>query len=48
MNCPAVVQYKVVLANGEVLFPKLTGSVNVYAVAESYAKNKGTTVISIS
>ncbi|NLE05249.1 MAG: hypothetical protein GX638_10695 [Crenarchaeota archaeon] len=48
MNCPAVVQYKVIFSDGTVLYPKLPGSANVYAVAFDYAKSKGIKVISIS
>lgn len=47
-NCPAVVQYKIVFENGEVKFPKLPGSADVVKVASNYAKEKNTTVVSIS
>ena len=45
--CPSCIKYKVVFADGNVLFPSLPGSANVYAVANQYAKEHNTSVISI-
>lgn len=45
--CPSVVRYKVVFADGNVLFQSLPGSANVYAVADQYAKEHSTSVVSI-
>ena len=45
--CPAVTQWKVVLSDGSVHYPKLPGSANVDKVAGDYAKEKGLTVKSI-
>lgn len=44
---PAVVRYRVVLANGTVLFPNLPGSVDATAVAIAYEKSHNTTLISL-
>lgn len=44
---PAVVRYRVVLANGTILFPKLPGSVDATAVAMAYAKSHNTTLVSL-
>lgn len=36
--CPSVCSYRVVFSDGTVMYPNLPGHVNVYAVAEQYAK----------
>lgn len=44
---PVVVRYRVVFANGTVLFPNLPGSVDATAVAIAYAKSHNTTLVSL-
>lgn len=36
--CPSVCSYCVVFSDGTVMYPNLPGNVNVYVVAEQYAK----------
>ena len=36
--CPAVVQYRVTFSDGTVNYPKLPDSVDVYRIAEQYAR----------
>ena len=52
--CPSVCSYRVVFSDGTVMYPRLPGHADVYAVANKYAKetlSKGkdvpVTVISI-
>jgi len=46
-NCPAVCKYRVTFENGEIKYPNIPGSVDIYTLANNYAKEHGTTVISV-
>ncbi len=45
---PAVCSYHVIFSNGDVKYPKLPGHVDVYHLAESFAKSLGNGVFVIS
>lgn len=36
--CPSICSYRVVFSDGTVMYPNLPGNVNVYAIAEQYAR----------
>ena len=36
--CPSVCSYRVVFSDGTVMYPHLPGNVNVYVIAEQYAR----------
>ena len=37
--CPSVCKYEVIFSDGTVMYPNLPGHVDVYAVANQYARN---------
>ena len=43
--CPSVCSYRVVFSDGTVMYPNLPGDVNIYSLAEQYARESLTKTI---
>ena len=45
--CPAVVKYRVIFADGTIIYPYFPGNVDPYAVASVNAAARNTSVVSV-